>query len=404
MVLVGRQPILDRNGQTFAYELLFRSSAENRFDASDGSTATKAVISNACMAIGCNRVLSGKPGFINFTRQLLLDGQAEVLPKERVVVEVLEDVEPDADVQEVCRRLKERGYRIALDDVTATNADSPLAAFATYIKLDWLALAPADRSPVCNRFLRRGIRLLAEKVETKADFEAARACGCELFQGYYFAKPEILSTTNIPSAKTACLRLIREIQAPELDFDRLESLVKPDIGLTRKLLLFVNAAAFSHQNEIESLSQAFFYLGENNIRKWVMLAALPELGGGGPAELVTLSLVRARLCELVAENSESAGRPGSCFLAGLMSLLDTMVGRPLGELVDDLGLDAQIRDAILGVSGEDDPLRAVLNLAIARERSDLDEATRLGARFGLSPERLAELHIDAIAWADELPR
>jgi c-di-GMP-related signal transduction protein len=239
-VLVGRQPILDRRNHTVAYELLFRSGMENRFDGTDGSVASTAVISNAFLTIGCNRVLCAKLGFINFTRTLLVEGHANILPKEQVVIEVLEDVEPDAEVVEACRKLKEAGYSMALDDVGAADAQLPLQSYAEYVKLDWLKTDAAYRAPLCDYFREKGLRLLAEKVETKEDHESALACGCELFQGFHFARPEILSARQVPSSKLTCLRLISEIQRPDLNFERIEELVRPDVGLTQKLLFFVN--------------------------------------------------------------------------------------------------------------------------------------------------------------------
>lgn len=244
-VLVGRQPILDKRNQTVAYELLFRSGAENRFDGTDGNVASTAVIANSFLAIGCNRVLGSRLGFINFTRTLLVEGHASLLPKDRVVIEILEDIEPDAEVVEACRKLKDAGYSMALDDVGAADEQSPLHPFVEYAKLDWMALPPDARAPLCAYFRELGLRVLAEKVETKADFDSAVECGCELFQGFFFAKPEILSARQVPTSKMACLRLLSEIQKPDLNFENLESLVRQDIGLTQKLLFFVNSAAFS---------------------------------------------------------------------------------------------------------------------------------------------------------------
>jgi len=403
-VLVGRQPILDGRNQTVAYELLFRSGTENRFDGTDGSVASTAVIANAFLTIGCNRVLGAKRGFINFTRTLLVEGHATILPKDRVVIEILEDVEPDAEVVESCRKLKEAGYRMALDDVGAADTRLPLQAYAEYVKIDWMGTEAAYRAPLCGYFREKGLRLLAEKVETKEDFEAALACGCELFQGFYFARPEILSARQVPSSKMACLRLLSEIQKPDLNFDSIETLVRPDIGLTQKLLFFVNSAAFPRRSRIGSLPQALVYLGEGNIRQWVMLAALPKMASGKPAELVTASLIRARFCELAAEQAQPRKRSSSCFLVGLLSLLDAMVGRPLDELVEELGLEAQVADAILGRSREDDGLRLLLDLAVALERSDFDSALRLASAGGIPLARAGELHLEAMTWADSLSR
>jgi len=401
-VLVGRQPILDRHNRTVAYELLFRSGAENRFDGSDGNAASNAVIANAFLNIGCNRVLGTKLGFINFTRALLVEGHAWMLPKDRVVIEILEDVEPDEQVMESCRKLREGGYSTALDDISTADQLSPLLQYAVYAKLDWLALGIRDRRRLCGLLHDKGLRLLAEKVETKNDFGSALANGCELFQGYYFAKPEILSAREVPTSKLASLRLLQELQKPNLKFERVEELVRSDIGLTQKLLYFVNSAVFAHRNSIESLSQALVYLGEDKIRQWVMMAALPKVAGGKPGELVTASLTRARFCELAAEHSRLRSRRSSCFLVGLLSLLDAMVGRPLEELVENLGLEAHVANAILGKPGEDDGLRSILQLAVALERSDFDAAGRLAAASGIAAAQAGEMHVEAMTWSSAL--
>jgi EAL and modified HD-GYP domain-containing signal transduction protein len=401
-VLVGRQPILDRHNRTVAYELLFRSGTENRFDGSDGDAASTAVIANAFLTVGCNRVIGTKLGFINFTRALLVEGHAWMLPKDRVVVEILEDVEPDEQVIESVRKLREAGYSTALDDISTADELSPLLTYAVYAKLDWLALAARDRRRLCGLLHARGLRLLAEKVETKTDFESALANGCELFQGYYFARPEILSAREVPTSKLASLRLLHELQKPDLKFERLEELVRSDIGLTQKLLYFVNSAAFAHRRSIESLSQALIYLGEDNIRKWIPMAALPRVADGKPGELVTVSLTRARFCELAAEHSRLRSRRSSCFLVGLLSLLDAMVGRPLEELVENLGLEAHVANAILGKPGADDGLRSILQLAVALERSDFDAAAHFAAATGIAVARAGEMHVEAMTWSSAL--
>jgi EAL and modified HD-GYP domain-containing signal transduction protein len=265
-----------------------------------------------------------------------------------------------------------------------------------------MSMAEGCRAPLCEHFRNSGARLLAEKVETKEDFESAVACGCELFQGFYFARPEILSARQVPTSKLACLRLLSEIQMPDLNFESIEELVRPDIGLTQKLLFFVNSAAFPRRGRIGSLPQALTYLGEGNVRKWVTLAALPKLASGKPAELVTASLIRARFCELAADHAQPRMRASSCFLIGLLSLLDAMVGRPLAELVEELGLQAPVADAILGRSPAGDGMRALLEMAVALERSEFDLALRLASASGIAPALAGELHLEAMTWADSL--
>ena len=312
-VLVGRQPILDRQQRTVAYELLFRSGLVNAFDGSDGRAATRAVVSNTFLTIGCEQVLGGKRGFINFPRACLVGDSPLLLPRDRIVVEVLEDVPPDDEVLAACRRLKQAGYIIALDDVVIPENTTPFLEYAQIVKLELPAMSALERHRACDFYLNRGIRTLAEKVESRSDFEAAFADGCDLFQGFFFARPEIVSGKQVPVSKTTCLRLINEVQQPELDFDKLERIVRLDIGLTRKLLCLVNSAAFGSREHVGAIGQAFVRLGETNIRRWVTLAALPTLATGRPAELVSASLVRARFCEKAAEHLGDRSSGGDIF-------------------------------------------------------------------------------------------
>ena len=401
-LLVGRQPILDRQKRTFAYELLFRAGATNRFDGSDGNAATSAVIANTFLTFGCERVLSAKRGFINFPRRLLLEDSGFLLPRDRVVIEILEDVEPDDLVLRACGRLKEAGYTIALDDVVDPSAVAPFLKYADLVKLDLPALGTHERQRICAYLQKKGVRLLAEKVETLNDFECALRDGCDLFQGYFFARPEIVKGQQIPVSKMTCLRLINETQRPVLNYAKLEQIVRLDIGLTRKLLCLVNSAAFGARNHIDAINQAFVRLGERNIRKWVTLAALPLLAAGRPAELISASLVRARFCELIAEYLGE--RAPSYFLTGLLSLLDAMIGRPLEEVVGEMALDTCIVDSVLGRSRAGDRMRLALELAIAFEKSDFQALEQLAAEAGISGPAAAELSVEAISWADSVPR
>ena len=326
-----------------------------------------------------------------------------MLPRERVVIEILEDVPPDAQVLKACRRMKEGGYEIALDDVTQAEQVLPFLTYVDYAKIDLPALGMRERHQLCECLLNRGLRLLAEKVETLDDFEAALRDGCDLFQGYFFARPEIVSGRQVPVSKMTCLRLLNEVQRSDLNFDQLEKIVRLDIGLTRKLLCLVNSAAFPRHHHIDAIGQAFMVLGERNIRKWVTISALPSLAAGRPAELITTSLVRARFCEHVAENLGAHRDAPGYFLTGLLSLLDAMIGRPLDEVITEMALDERVSNVILGRAGGD-KMRSALEMAVAFERSDLQCVEELIAEAGIPLSTASELYIEAMSWADSVPR
>ena len=403
-VFVGRQPILNRRKKTVAYELLFRSGMSNRFDGTEGNLATATVISNTFITMGADRALGSRMGFLNFPREFLLEGNGFLLPRDRVVIEILEDVEGDGPVVEAARKLKESGYRLALDDVSRADQAAPLLPFVEYVKLDFRAMEGEERRRVAAHFRSKGVRLVAEKVETEEDYAEAAEDGFELFQGYFFARPEIISAREVPASKGNCLRLLSEIHQPELDFDGLAKLISQDLALARKLLCFVNSAAFPFRKRIESIFRALVALGENSIRKWASMAALPSLASAGADELVNTSLVRARFCELAAEESKARLHAGSCFLVGLFSLLDAMIGRPLEELMEEMALDPVLAAAILRKPGEPTGRSAVLELAMAFESADPVRIRERAAVTGIDMVAASELYVRAIEWAEALNR
>ncbi|MCC7497876.1 MAG: HDOD domain-containing protein [Bryobacterales bacterium] len=401
-LFIGRQPIMDCRQRTAGYELLFRSGMTNAYDGTDEDVATSTVISNTFLTMGADHVLGNRLGFLNFPRRALLDDSALLLPAGKVVIEILETVEPDEQVVAACRMLKQSGYRVALDDVTSTGQADPLLPYADYVKLDFKVLQGGERTRLGKYFQGKGPRLLAEKVETKEDFEAALADGYELFQGYFFARPQILSGHEIPSSKMACLRLLGELQRPELDFLRLEKLIRQDVSLVRKLLCYVNSAAFSIRHRVDSIVRGLVAIGEGNIRKWAAMAALPTLAKDKPGELVNAALVRGRFCELAAGATGKPESAANCFLVGLLSLLDAMIGRPLDELISQLALDPAVSAAIRRTADANPMPVALLDLAIAFERAEFDQIAHGALTAGIEVGTASHLYLQAVGWTNAL--
>lgn len=398
-VFVGRQPILDRNLRTYGYELLFRSGSANRFDGSDAVESTAAVIITTFLSIGADRILGKARGFINFPRDLLIGEAVTALPPETVVIEVLETVEPDADVIQACRRLKACGFLLALDDFVRQPGYEPLVDLADFIKVDFRVSDAGKRRAMAEEYTRRGIRLVAEKVENEAEFKEARALGCAYFQGYFFAKPQIVSAQAVPGSKLNYLRILRELHTPDLDLARVEGLVRLELSLVHQLMRFVNSAVFPRNRRIQSIRHALVTIGENDLRKWVSLAALPGLVAGKPLELIRTSLTRARLCELLAEHSWRA-HAADGFLVGLFSLLDAMIGRPLPELVGELGLSEGVAAALTGTGTPEDCLVRALDLCRACEAASEPAIEEHSAALGLSFDTVAQLSVEAMSWSE----
>ena len=327
-LFIGRQPILDCALRTYAYELLFRSSETNRFDALNADTASAAVISNTFLSVGANAILGECKGFVNLPRQLLTDEVVNVLPHETVVVEILEDVEPDEAVVRACKTLKKAGFLLALDDFVRGPLSYRLTELADFIKVDFRATTRAQRRSLAAEYGSCGIHMLAEKVESQEEFDEARALGYSYFQGYFFAKPQVISAKEIPATKLNQIRVLRELQHPDLDFRRLEDLVRMDLSLAQQVLRYVNSAAFALNQPVRSTNQALVVLGDQRIRKLIAIAVMAGLVSNHPPELVWISLARARLCESIARQCGLAERAQDNFLMGLFSLLDVLIGRP----------------------------------------------------------------------------
>jgi EAL and modified HD-GYP domain-containing signal transduction protein len=402
-VFVARQAILDRDRRVHGYELLFRSGGTpNEFDGTESGAATTQVLANSLLAIGLDNLVGRGHAFVNFGRDLLLADWHCALPKQSAVIEVLETVNPDPAVLEACRKLHDQGYRIALDDFAFHCGQTPLLEFASVVKVEIQEL-PRKEQEALVRFCRgRGLKMLAEKVETHEEFEWARRAGYDYFQGYFFARPLVMQARQIPTVKLNCLRLLREAQRPELDLQRLEHLIMADVSFAYKLLRYVNSALFARPTKIRSIRQALLYLGDNDLRKWIVLAALPRVALDKPGELVILSLVRARMCESLAEQANN--EPGQAFLTGLFSLLDALVDRTLDDALAEVNLAPEISSVLKGSAPEDDSLHVTYQLARAYERADWDQVQVLGRALNVWPGCISEAYYDALRWSREALR
>lgn len=401
-VYVARQAILDRNGKVFAYELLFRSGASSReFGGADATGATNQVVANALLNFSDAHLLGGKKAFVNFNRALLLDGLPLMLPKETAVIEILETVDPDADVIEACRKMNELGYTLALDDFLDRDGMLPLIDLAKFIKVDMRSTSREEQERIVNAYRPKGVAMLAEKVESHEEFDWAASIGFDYFQGYFFEKPVTVVGRHIPVSKVAALRLLREVQPLELDFDRVEQAVSADLGFSHKLLRYVNSAVFGRRVDVASIRMALAVLGEENIRRWVALAALPALASEKPGALVIQSVLRARFWELLAIASR-VPEPDRLFLMGMFSMLDALIDRPLGESLREVGVAPAIIAALLDESPEKDPLKRIRGLAIAYERGEWDGAAALSEALGITTSDVVTAYRDALKWAEDV--
>lgn len=398
-IYLARQPIFDGFRQVHGYELLYRASAENRYTATEGHRATSAVIARTFMSLGLENVTGNKLAFINFPRGLIVEDVAAALPRDRVAIEILEDVEPDAELLGAVARLKRAGYTVALDDFVLRADYEPLLALADVVKVDWRTSTPETREAIARRFAEHGPHLLAEKVETEDEFRAAVALGYRYFQGFFFARPQMVSAPEVPAFKLNYLRLLKEIRSTALDLAAIERIVKTEATLLHWVLKRVNSAAFGFRTRINSIQHALVVLGENELRRWVSVFCIAGMGEDSPRELLVQSCVRAYFCEELARLSGQPRLGTDAFLVGTLSLLDAVLCRPLAEIVDELPLAPEVRGALLAESG---PLAPLLSCAIGYERADWDAVGESCRSLGVAPQAVSAAYLDAVAKADQV--
>ncbi len=395
-VYLGRQPILDREMETVAYELLYRSGGEtNQFSGVDGSKASGQVLYNLFYGMGPEEVTGGRKAFINFTRSLLLSDAVYLLDPGKVVIEVLEDVRIDEKLVEACKKMVQKGFVLALDDFVLQEGIEDLLEIASVVKLDWMADPYEKLKGLVKTLEPYGVELLAEKIESRDEFHKALDLGCVYFQGYFFQRPVIIQRNDVPVSSWSSLRLLGTVQKPELELNELGEIIASDPPLSYKLLKLVNSAAFRRSKAIESIQQALVILGDKEIKRWITLLLMAEMSQDQPRELIVTAVSRGRMAELLAQESGHGEHGSGAFLCGMLSLLNAMMGRPLAELLSDLPLHSSVKEALLEKKG---PLAPYLFLAVAYERGNEKVIEQCARVLKLPHKEIGRLFMEAFQW------
>jgi c-di-GMP-related signal transduction protein len=397
---VARQPILDARQQVFGYELLYRATAQDETAAGVVANRSAKVIGDALLGIGFDVLTDGRHAFVNLDGHTLLADASGLLDPDQVVLEILESVDVTPEVEEMCRSLKDRGYAIALDDFVPGSPAEALVPMARFVKLDVLALARESLPATTARLLAAGVSIVAEKVETAEIFELAKSVGCSLFQGYYFCRPVTFSGKALPANQIAQLQLVAALNQSSVSLSAIEDLLKRDASLSYRVLRSVNSAGFGLRREIHSIREALLLLGLDQIRKWSSIWALAGMNRG-PSELVTMTVIRARCCELIGQALERADNGAAYFLLGLCSLLDVLLGTPIDQVTKELPLDPEIQAALAGEANE---ARRVLDAVIQYEHGCWEDAATTMRGLSLPGDTLADAYGDALGWARTLTR
>lgn len=391
-IFIARQPIYDSRLEVIGYELLFRASDTYFAEFTSGREASSRVIVNSFINIGIERLVGSSLAFINVPEQLVLNDALLPMFHEQTVLEVLEDIPSTPEVVAGLRRLKSRGFKIALDDFVYQPAYRPFLELADFVKIDIEGMRPDAIAELLAQFRSYPVKLVAEKVETEDMYVLCRAQGFHYFQGYFFCRPRTLTERTLPPNEAVVLTLLQQLNDPALEASELEKTLAGDVTLSYKLLRYVNSAAFGMRREIESLKDAIILVGLNTIRNWATLILLGSINTGRPRELIKVAMIRARMCELLAEKQNPAIKP-QMFIVGLLSVLDAIMEIPMATLLDHLALSAPIKFALLQQEGEHG---ALLKQTILYEQAQWETLLSMG----VDRESVVSAYLEAVHWAD----
>jgi EAL and modified HD-GYP domain-containing signal transduction protein len=398
---IARQPILDRDKEVFAYELFFRDGKNNCYPSVKRDEEITKLIAKNYQTLGLDDISCNKKSFINFQPETLVSGLLVSLDPDNVVVELVAGQNEASSLLETCKYVKKMGYKIALTGRLLKPSWNELLPYVDMLKvnsnhenLDFLANN-------VNRFIDDNVKLIADKVETQENFSIFKNMGFDYFQGYFFAKPESLSNENLPTSKLTLVELIGASSSESFDTEIVNSVIERDVGLSYMLLRFINNPAINKRYKITSLRHALNYMGEVEIKKFVALLALANLSDDKPLELLHLSLVRAKFCDLVSTEKNIGNNPPTAFLVGLFSMLDALLDREMVPLVEKLPLANEVKEALCG--GQNN-LTVYLMLARAFESGNWLKVIRLSKVLELEQKYLHSLFNEAVLWGNGVRR
>lgn len=403
-VFVARQPLFNRMEEVYGYELLYRHNNMNSFPNINGDQATTEVLINSFFNIGIDKLSDGKPCFINFTENLLELRLPTYFQPRNIVIEILESVIPSQKIIDICIELKQLGYKLALDDFIFDKSNlysQSLLLLADMIKVDFQQTTKETRSDLETLARKNNIELVAEKLETKEEYEQAKNKGYHYFQGYYFSRPLIMSTHDVPIYIHTYYKILELLNDEDPDINRISKLIEQDISLSYKLLKLINTLGYGMKQKVTSIKNAIIYIGLIELQKWIYVLTVREneWKNGISFEVMLNCLIRSKMCESVAKLIPGRQEYGSFFLTGMFSLMDTIMNRDMATILSDLPLDETIVQAL---SGEKNIQRDVLQLVIAAETADWT-VIGLGCKeLNIQEKELFKEYAESISWAKKL--
>jgi c-di-GMP-related signal transduction protein len=395
---LARQPILTSHRKLFAYEILSRYGPENYCRPLPGSPLHVNAIDELFL-MGIQTMTEGVPAFVNCTREFLVSDFLTLMPKETVVGEILETVVPDPEVLAACHRMKQLGYRLALDDYCDSPESRLLMEVADFVKIDVLMTSFAEQERLVRYCHARELPVLAEKVETDEQFKRCQEIGYDYFQGYFFCRPQIVGRRSVPANKRVYLELLRAANEEQFNLHKIGMIFKRDVSLSYRLLRYLNSAAFAFPSEIHSIPHALTLLGERAMRKWISLVSVAALGDSVADDLLRLPLLRAMFCELIGQRCGMLKDTSDLFLMGLLSVMDVLLNMKMVDVLTEIPVSEDIKKALLGQGGK---YRGVFEVVLDYETGTWEQLAQEAHVVGLHENFLPELYLKSVKWVSEV--
>lgn len=398
---MARQPIFDRELSVYGYELLYRGSSENSFTGIDDDQATAELICNSILVFGLDDLTDGTKAFINFSKKMINSDIPFLLPNKNVVIEVLEREETTEETVQACNKMRNLGYTVAVDDFIFESKFISLLDSVDIVKIEFPSVDYDIQRFLIKKYKNK-IKFLAEKIETREEYDIANEMGYDLFQGYFFCKPLVIKTKELVSLNTSLFSISEELLKEEPNYEKISIIIQNDLGLTYKILKLANSAYYGTKYKMVSIKRALAHLGTDKIYQWVSIMMLKDFQNVENPELMKLSLIRAKLMDSLAleiyKEREEVSQ-SEYFFTGLFSFIDVLLNKNMEDFLIDMPFSDHVKEALLGVKNKQ---RDLLNFIIDYEKDGYIPVGKNPLLDGIGAERYMELYIDALKWANSL--
>lgn len=397
-IYVARQPIFDRKMNVFGYELLYRKSMNNFYEGTDDSQATAELLNHAFFSFRFRELTDDTKAFINFSEELLMQEIPLLISPDDIVVEILERVENTEELILVCKKLKQRGYLLALDDFVFHESFESLINEIGLIKIEFPVMDKKQQRDLIRKYGQK-VKFLAEKVETREEYQEALEMGYDFFQGYFFSKPIMMKEKDIASINGNLIRIIHELQKEEANYQRITEIIEIDVGLSYKLLRIANSVFFGSLNPIHSIKTALVRLGITELRKWIYLMMLKDIQRVDNKELIKTSLIRAKMLELLSQRNGLKYQHLEYFMTGLFSSIDVLLGKDMSGILPDLALTEQVSRALIN---RDNDMGKALDYITHFESGDWSYLEQHQKDSFITQDYFMEIYMEALGWVLKL--